>query len=173
MSPPWISLYFRLVWGTVNKPSLLVCSEATTITRRKHPRWPTIYRGRRESLPSPEATKRLKRAQFCLPICWVCCKDPDNAGPCHLGPSPSCVPEVCAHRGGGWPPIQSSIVVGPSPTSATLEDLARDVPTGEVLQEPSAGVPPDMNKAMNALCWFVGEEPPTCFPCSAACTRSF
>lgn len=39
---------------------------------------------------------------------------------------------------------------------ATLDDLARDVPTGEVLQEPSAGVPPDMNQAMNALCWFVG-----------------
>lgn len=28
---------------------------------------------------------------------------------------------------------------------ATLEDLAIDVPTGEVFQEPSAGVPPDMN----------------------------
>lgn len=56
---------------------------------------------------------------------------------------------------------------------ATLEDLARDVPTGEVLQEPSACVPPDMNQAMNALCWFVGEEPPAGFPCSAACTRPF
>lgn len=39
---------------------------------------------------------------------------------------------------------------------ATLDDLARDVPTGEVLKKPSAGVPPDMNQAMNALCWFVG-----------------
>lgn len=42
---------------------------------------------------------------------------------------------------------------------ATLEDLASDVPTGEVFREPSVGVPPDITQAMNALCRFVGEEP--------------
>lgn len=43
---------------------------------------------------------------------------------------------------------------------ATPEDLARDVPTGEVFQEPAAGVPSDLNRAMEALCRFVGEDPP-------------
>lgn len=80
------------------------------------PAGPPFTGGRRESLPLPEGKKRLKRAQFCLPICWMCCKDPDNAGPCHLDPSPSCVPEVCGHRDGGRPPIQSSNVVRLSPT---------------------------------------------------------
>lgn len=43
---------------------------------------------------------------------------------------------------------------------ATPEDLARDVPTGEVFKEPAAGVPTDLNRAMEALCRFVGEDPP-------------
>lgn len=60
------------------------------------PAGPPFTGGRGESLPSPEAKKRPTRALFCLPITWVCCKDPDNAGPCHLGPSPSRFPEVCA-----------------------------------------------------------------------------
>lgn len=46
---------------------------------------------------------------------------------------------------------------------ATLEDLARDVPTGEVFQEPAAGVSQDVNRAVYALCQFAGEEPPRRF----------
>lgn len=41
---------------------------------------------------------------------------------------------------------------------ATLEDLARDVPTDEIFQEHAAGIPQDLNRAMYALCQFVGED---------------
>lgn len=45
----------------------------------------------------------------------------------------------------------------------TLEDLARDVPTGVVFQEPAAGVPTDLNLAIDVLCRFVWEELPRRF----------
>lgn len=60
---------------------------------------------------------------------------PNNSGPCHLDAPPSRVPEVC-----------------------TPEDLARDVPTDEIFQEHAAGIPQDLNRAMYALCQFVGED---------------
>lgn len=44
-----------------------------------------------------------------------------------------------------------------------MEDMARDIPTGEVFQEPAAGIPTDLQLAMEALCRFVGEDPPRRF----------
>lgn len=41
---------------------------------------------------------------------------------------------------------------------ATLEDLARDVPTDEIFQEHAGGIPQDLNRAMYALYQFVGED---------------
>lgn len=42
--------------------------------------------------------------------------------------------------------------------SVPPEDLARDVPTDEIFQEHAAGIPQDLNRAMYALCQFVGED---------------
>lgn len=42
--------------------------------------------------------------------------------------------------------------------SVPPEDLARDVPTDEIFQEHAAGIPRDLNRAMYALCQFVGED---------------
>lgn len=61
----------------------------------------------------------------------------ENAGPCYTGPSIFRVPEVCAPKGGGRPSIQNSRVVSHCllGEGATLEDLAEDVPTGEVFRD--------------------------------------
>uniref|UniRef100_K1Q6B4 Uncharacterized protein n=1 Tax=Magallana gigas TaxID=29159 RepID=K1Q6B4_MAGGI len=118
---------------------------------------PPIPGGREES-PGAE---RFARAKFYLPIPWVPCTDPYNDEPRHGDAPPSRVPEVCASRGGGQPPVHSAHVVGPPPAGGRSHP--RGPGEGRTHRRCLPGARRAAYLAIDVLCRFVWEELPRRF----------